>query len=372
MSDIITFVDSIAECYERLFPNIEEDQQLPSRRVLLDVCRVLLNVSCMREEGRFPTFRVCFVRPDSEYLEAYIYAHPMLFKKPIEFNSREMHKLAPALNADMSYLMLDIRRRPFKAIGILAAYTTWEKIVTREVTSGSRMPRVPNLLVSGPGELKACFGESTFVSYCAGRSVFFRTDTFTDTLVAEQLKKDATVSERDRLDLLYRILWLMSKYSHGGAVLIVPSASSCSKFVDVKYPMPAHFLFGDEKGGESLSPHVRDKEIITYADMIAKLTSVDGSVLLTKHLDLIGFGVETLTDKMESRIPAMSFIEYDNTENKFKKFKDNGMRHRAAYRFCNVVEGSVAFVISQDGSIEACTKHGGKVVVYDNIALPMM
>ena len=48
------------------------------------------------------------------------------------------------------------------------------------------------------------------------------------------------------------------------------------------------------------------------------------------------------------------------------------MRHRAAYRFCNVVEGSVAFVISQDGSIEACTKHGGKVVVYDNIALPMM
>ena len=48
------------------------------------------------------------------------------------------------------------------------------------------------------------------------------------------------------------------------------------------------------------------------------------------------------------------------------------MRHRAGYRFCSAVEGSVAFVISQDGVIEACTKHDGKVVVYDNVALPMI
>jgi hypothetical protein len=48
------------------------------------------------------------------------------------------------------------------------------------------------------------------------------------------------------------------------------------------------------------------------------------------------------------------------------------MRHSAGYRFCSAVPGSVAFVISQDGVIEACTKHDGKVVVYDNVALPMI
>lgn len=372
MDDIKMFVNSIYDCYDKLFPNIEEEQKLPSRTVLENVCRVLLNVSCMREEGRFPSFRVCFIKPDSEFLEAYIYAHVLLFKKPIEFNSGEINKLAPALNANMSYLMLDTRRKPYKAVGILAAYTTWEKIITRELATGNRMPRIPNILVKSPGELKACFGEAPFLNYFAGRSVFFRTDTFTKTLIAEQLEKDGSVPERDRLKLLYRVLWLISKYNHGGAILIVPSLASCSKIIDLKYPMHVRFLFGKDSDPESLPESVREKEIITYADLIAKFTAVDGSVLLTKNFDLVGFGVETLTDKMESRIPSMSFIEYNNEENKRRKFKDNGMRHRAAYRFCNVVDESVAFVISQDGSIEACTKSGGKVVVYDNVSLPLM
>ena len=69
---------------------------------------------------------------------------------------------------------------------------------------------------------------------------------------------------------------------------------------------------------------------------------------------------------------ALAFLGYDNREDKSKKFKDNGMRHRAGYRFCNAVEGSVVFIISQDGTVEACTKHDGRVIVYDNVALPML
>lgn len=68
----------------------------------------------------------------------------------------------------------------------------------------------------------------------------------------------------------------------------------------------------------------------------------------------------------------MCFISYNNKVNKLKTFKDQGMRHRSAYRFCSAVEGSVAFIISQDGTIEACTKHDGSVVVYDNVALPLI
>ena len=116
----------------------------------------------------------------------------------------------------------------------------------------------------------------------------------------------------------------------------------------------------------------REKEIITYADLIAKLTSVDGSVVLTKDLDLLGFGAETLTDKMAHIVPSMCFMDYDDKENKSKHFKDYGMRHRTGYRFVNAVKGSVAFIVSQDGVIEACTEHDGKVVVYDNIALPLL
>ena len=374
MDGIKAFVDAICDYEDNLrrTGEIEEDQKLPSRDVLEEVCQILLNVSCMREEGRFPSFRVCYLRPDSELLDAYIYAHALLFKKPIEFNAGSIHKLAPALNPDMSYLMVDVSVRPFKAVGIIAAFTMWEKIMTGERVTGNRMPKIPNILVSGPGQLRACLGESLIVNYSAGQCVFFRTDTFTSTLVADQLAKNTSVSKRERLQLLYRVLWQVTNYGHGAAILIVPSPEACAGFIDLKYPMPGKYLFHDDARAEISSGKVREKEILTYADMIAKLTSVDGSVILTKDFDLVGFGAETLVDQMESRHPEMCFISYNNEVNKLKTFKDQGMRHRSAYRFCSAVEGSVAFIISQDGTIEACTKHDGSVVVYDNVALPLI
>lgn len=372
MGSLTDFVDAIYDCFGGIDSVIEEDQKLPVKEVLEEVCQVLLNVSCMREEGRFPSFRVSFLRPNSELLGGYIYAHELLFEQPIPFNTREMHKLAPALNPDMSYLMVDVSEKPFKAVGIAASYTMWERLITREVTTGNRMPMVPNILVSGPGDLKACFGETSIVTYSAGCCVFSRTDTFTSTYIADALARDSNVSEKERLRLLYRVLRLMSFYGHGGAILIVPSAESCKEFIDLKYRIPSNFLFEMEKKAGRTTEKVREKEIITYADLIAKFTSVDGSVVLTKDLDLLGFGAETIMDNMDSKHPSMCFLGYDNQEDRSKKFKDHGMRHRAGYRFCNAVDGSVVFIISQDGTIEACTKHDGRVIVYDNVALPML
>ena len=372
MGDLTEFVDAIYNSCGKLIDDNEEDQKLPPREVLESVCQTLLNVSTMPEEGRFPSFRVCFVHPDSELLATYIYSHVILFKNPIDFNTRELHKLAPALNANMSYLMVDTSSKPYQMLGVIASYTTWEKIITRELTSGNRMPRVPNILVNGPGELQACMGEASVVNYNSGSCVFFRTDTFTSTIVAEQLSNGANVSEKERLKLLYRILWQVSSYHHGAAILIVPSEEACSKYIDLKYQLASQFLFNDEKWIERLAPNAREKEIVTYADLIAKLTSVDGSVVLTKDFDLLGFGAETLTERMANEQPEMCFIGYDNAEETHKHFKDHGMRHRAGYRFVDAVEGSVAFIISQDGIIEACTKHDGKVIVYDNVALPLL
>ena len=373
MDGLSAFVDAIYEyeIKERSIRDYEEDQILPPKGIVEEVCQVLLNISSMREEGRFPSFRVCFVKPDSELLKVYIYSHVLLFKNPIEFNTRTIHKLAPALNPAMSYLMVDTSEKPFRAVGIIASYTAWEKIMTKELMSGNRMPRIPNILVNGPGELDACFGENSIVNYVSGNCVFFRKDTFTSTLIAEELAKDTQVSEKERLQLLYMVLWRATNYGHGAAVLIVPDEESCKKYIDVKYQLSSSYLFGSGYEPDLHSSKARDKDIITYADFIAKLTSVDGSVVLSKNFDLLGFGAETLVDKMGSKHPDMCFMQYDDTEDTSRQFKDNGMRHRAAYRFCSAVEGSVAFVVSQDRSIEACTKRDGKVYVYDNVSLPL-
>ena len=65
MGSLTDFIDAIYDCFGGIDSVIEEDQKLPVKEVLEEVCQVLLNVSCMREEGRFPSFRVSFLSPNS-------------------------------------------------------------------------------------------------------------------------------------------------------------------------------------------------------------------------------------------------------------------------------------------------------------------
>ena len=372
MSDITYFIDTVYKRFEQLDYCTEEDQELPSREDLEDVCQVLLNVSCMKEEGRYPAFRVCFIDPESPILDVYLYSHVLLFDEPILFANRELHKLAPALNSSMSYLILDISKKPFMITGLIASYTNWEQIMTRELTTGNRMPRIPNISVVEPGKLEACFGESPIVSYSSGTCLSFRTDTFTSTVIAEELRKDSTVSEEDRLSLLYRAIWHANGYGHGGHIYVVPSLEACAGLIEIKYRLPSPFLFGHDHEKNHVFGRMREKEIAAYADMIAKFTSVDGAVVLNKNLDLLGFGAETVVDVSSRETPAMRFISHDGLVDPTRHFNDNGMRHRACYRFCNAVEGTVAIIMSQDGTVKACTRHDGSVYVYDNVALPLM
>ena len=68
----------------------------------------------------------------------------------------------------------------------------------------------------------------------------------------------------------------------------------------------------------------------------------------------------------------MCFVTSDDQIDTEKRFNDNGMRHRACYRFCELVDNSVALIFSQDGSIKACTKAEGEVVVYQDVSIPMI
>ncbi len=372
MAEIGKFINTIIEHYNAAGPWLEEDQKLPPRKVLLKVCHVLLDVSTMREEGRYPSFRVCFIDPYSELINMYLHSHTLLFEKPIEFSTKELHRLAPALNPNISYLMLDTRSNPYKIIGINASYTMWENILLKASNSGNRMPRIPNFFLKGPGEVDACIGETTLLSFRSGVFGFYRTDVFTSTYIADELKRNSDIDDEDRLRVLYRILWKAMAYNHGGSIFIVPSEEACKEHLSIKYRIPSAFAFGIHDDPYLSPDGTAVKEVITYADILAKFTSVDGAVVLNKNLELIGFGAESIIADQGVKEPLMCFIGYDDQEKKMRRFNDQGMRHRVCYRLCSMVEGTVAIIISQDGSVECCTKKNGKVIVYDNISLPLM
>ena len=362
-----TFINEIYMLAEQSGSCLEPEQQFPEPAFLEEVCRELLYASTMREEGRYSTFRVCFIEPDSAYLIPYLYSHAVLLDEPVPFSTKEIHRLAPAISPDISYLILNrIDGHPW-ITGMIVGHTTWNQINSGENPSGIRMPRIANLLVSGPGELVACLGESPLVSLKWGNLVHFRKHTFTSTLVAQVLKEGSGVSDANRAVFFSRILINMMQMGSGGHLFIVPEGSQYRKHVRIKYKLPVSFMFcGD--GNDDL-PIKTEKDLISYADMVSKLTAVDGGVLLNKNLDLLGFGVETLMDSIDRPEPDLCFINYDGIQDTTKRYQDYGMRHRSCFKFCSAVEGTVALIASHDGFIKACTQHDGKVVVYDNVSV---
>ena len=369
MTEIRDFVNTFTKLYNNDGYTKEEDQQLPSVAILNDICSTILNAGCIQEEGRFSSFRVCFLKPGSDILDAYVYSHRLELETPVPFTVSGLWKLAPAINPSMSYLTLDISSKPYMITGIIASYTTWEKRRTGEKSTGSTMPLIPNFHSKGPGEIDACMGERVIVSYSFGKSLISRSDVFQSSAVADCLRSGSDISDSERFRFIARVLWNVNHYRHGGALLILPEGCEESEYIDIKYKVKSRFLFNDDKSLVDMVKAARDKELISYSDFIAKLTTVDGAVVLDKNLNLYGFGAEILTDRMERHTPSMCFLKTDNTEDITKKFNDNGTRHRSGYRLCNSIENSVAIICSQDGTVRACTKVDGTVVVYSNIVI---
>lgn len=366
MVSLEEFINEINQMVAQGGKEVEQEQRFPEPDLLKRICRELLYASTMREEGRYSSFRVCFIDSESLFLLPYIYSHTVLFKQPIRFTSKEIHRLAPAISAEISYLILKSIDDQLFITGLIVGYTEWDQVKLGEKGGGVRMPAIANLLVSGPGEIKACMGEKPIVSLQWGDLIHYRTDTFTSTYIARVLEDGSSVSHKDRVLFLSRVLTNVLELAHGGHIYIIPDDVPHDKYTRIKYQLPINFMFRGDK--DDLTNKKTEKDLISYADLVSKFTAVDGAVVLNRNLDLLGFGAETLVDTSGSSEPDMCFITYDGKIDRSKRYTDNGMRHRACYMFCNTVEGAVALIISHDGFMKACTKRDGKVVVYDSVS----
>jgi hypothetical protein len=99
------------------------------------------------------------------------------------------------------------------------------------------------------------------------------------------------------------------------------------------------------------------------ARFIASLTAVDGAVVLTDTLRIIGFGAEVTAsfsggDKVHVAHTA------EATETKEVRFAEYGTRHRSAFRFVASMDPSVGFIMSQEGGVKAVRQVGSKLVMW--------
>jgi len=118
----------------------------------------------------------------------------------------------------------------------------------------------------------------------------------------------------------------------------------------------------------------RDAELLTlaaeidrFADCIADMGAVDGALMFTQQIDLVGFGVEIQATRVPlSQVDRALDMEGQNLQP--VPADHGGTRHRAAYRLCLAAPECLAILVSQDGNVQFVRNQGGKVVFWDQLS----
>lgn len=201
-------------------------------------------------------------------------------------------------------------------------------------------------------------------------------------------------AEESFVRVLKRIIDGIRERSHGGMLLIVPHGTALAQLENVsfKYLLEwdrlwdliagaavqdeqfsatnPHSVFGPNRiSAPEFSQIVKLRGSMNDAladslDLVISFSQVDGAVVMTDRMKIIGFGAQ-LPMNPPSSIWKCRDAEAQNVEE--VSASERGMRHRAAYSICDQLPSSVAFVFSQDGGVQAIAKHGDRVMVWPDI-----
>jgi len=104
------------------------------------------------------------------------------------------------------------------------------------------------------------------------------------------------------------------------------------------------------------------------ASFLSSLSAVDGAVVITDRLRLLGFGAEIIA--ISPSLKSVKVItDYKGTKGEYRDIELFGTRHRSAFRFCSSFEDSIVAIVSQDGEIRVAKRVGSEVILWPNISV---
>jgi hypothetical protein len=293
----------------------------------------------------------------------------------------------------------------------------WE-MARHERVMGNSSPDALIVMSTRPGELSISRGDGPVLRMRDGRIVTAARSVLLEGPVAEffdaaseifirnacQLSGiDQNPVEDDGLSFAHQsfiesVLLYTAELQHGGTLLFVPGEithedSRLLSRVSIKYVLPSTrprdalvSAMSTRLKHNALADRLRNRRTVKAEDLeqldalasdqetcedaardaarfIASLTAVDGAVVLTDTLMIIGFGAEVTAsfsggDKVHVAHTA------EASETKVARFAEYGTRHRSAFRFVASMEPSVGFIMSQDGGVKAVRQVGSKLVMW--------
>jgi len=401
----------------RGWPNVE----LPPKDVFNEIIDVCYHASMLTEEGRPTVFRIVFLDSKSRVSPSDDELPPVtryLLKEPVPFTQGELRRLAPVADPRRVLIAVEQSGRRLQIYGLVdIGMALWE-MARHERIMGHSSPDALVVMSTRPGELSISHGDRPVIRMRDGEIVAAAQSVLLKGPVAEffdaaweifirnacQLSGIAQdPAEDDGLSFAHHsfiesVLLYTAELKHGGTLLFVPEEithedSRLLSRGSIKYVLPStrprdtlvsamaarlkHNALAEKlhnrrtvKAEEleqldelAWDQQNREDAARDAARFIASLTAVDGAVVLTDTLRIIGFGMEVTAsfsggDKVHVAHTA------EATETKEVRFAEYGTRHRSAFRFVASMEPSVGFILSQDGGVKAVRQVGSKLVMW--------
>lgn len=182
-------------------------------------------------------------------------------------------------------------------------------------------------------------------------------------IISNQVNINLDVKHHIKYDRIYKSL---KKNIENSISYNFYSKSIKNDIIDDDDAQISYDLYLDEYFSRELKEQTNN-ELSGAIRFVASLSRIDGLVILNNELEVNGFGAVVKTMKLPDVIYISKTARIN--ESNFETINPNhyGTRHRAIFTYCWENEGSLGFVISQDGEIRTITKIGNKLIMWENI-----
>ena len=409
----------------------EEIPSLPKKEVFKKLLDVIYHASFLTEEQRRVWFRIVYVSKDEikkTAINRFRNIRVVEFNQSRDFTIGELVKLAPA--ADPIQVLIGVYHskssKELKIWGLIETGTTFWELTRYESSSGSAPPTAFTLSSKKAGQIIFSRGGFIFLRLDQGKIEKPSESIFSEGPIANFLKKgkghfieefkkkrenkNVPVSNDDYngfhyIQFIEIILNRIREKFHGGTLIIIPEKMNphdtrLKDRIVIKYPCNFNALnpliervetewYHDyvienvKKQQKILSEDVTkcidamkkqqtaQRRLIETANFISSLSAVDGAVVITENLQLLGFGAEIIAIS-----PSLNKVKvitnFKNNTGEYRNIELFGTRHRSAFRFCSSFENAIAAIVSQDGGIKLTKRVGSNVLFWPNISSPYL
>jgi hypothetical protein len=391
----------------------------PSEKALREVLSVCFQSSLMREEERPITFRLFLGEaselPDDGGPPRGVQVLPLA--TPREFNPGEIRRMSPAVDFHRAMIGVSWINGELKIWGLIYTGPGW----IREVHGGRDfqvdLPQLMIVHVRGQGNLAVYCGNEVVATLHEGevelgdvdvfRSRWLRSlfaDVREEVMALHLAAREHASGPWATVDpnfvrmlaqhVLRRTVSTICSQKHGATLLFLPPDPENDGSLTIKYPFvrspgrgrfrsvmvevmntlaELHSHDTDRMVGwktYSESPHPAITELDDAAfevgHLFAGLSAVDGALVLTRRLEVHGFGAE-ISHQLPPVHHVWRALDIEGTRVAPDLAERFGTRHRSVFRLCERYPEVLAIVISQDGHVRFVkhfTHHG--VVYFDH------